>query len=105
MMKTSEAQMQKSAKDQKDRTEKFMAAQTQVQRGVMFANELPPSADAHYAGKGVKLGTADKAVFWYRPKDAKKYRVIYGDLSVREADAAPNVAGAQALPEAGKAKK
>jgi hypothetical protein len=41
----------------------------------------------HYAGKEVKFGDTDKAIFWYRPKDSKTYRVIYGDLSV--ADVAP----------------
>lgn len=40
--------------------------------------------DFHYAGAGVKLGDAGKAIFWYRPKDAKTYRVIYGDLSVKD---------------------
>jgi hypothetical protein len=40
--------------------------------------------DSHYAGAGVKLGDAGKAIFWYRPKDAKTYRVIYGDLSVKD---------------------
>ena len=40
--------------------------------------------DSHYAGAGVKLGDADKAIFWYRQKDAKTYRVIYGDLSVKD---------------------
>ena len=34
--------------------------------------------------KDVKLGDADKAIFWYRPKGAEKYRVIYGDLSVKD---------------------
>jgi hypothetical protein len=33
---------------------------------VVFANQLPPSADAHYAGKGVLLGAADTPIFWYR---------------------------------------
>ena len=46
---------------------------------------------AHYAGKGVSLGAADKPIFWYRPKDGKKYRVIYADLSVRDADTPPSV--------------
>ena len=38
----------------------------------------------HYAGKGVKLGEADKAVFWYKPTDSETYKVIYGDLSVKD---------------------
>ena len=57
----------------------------------MFTVLLPKEADAHYAGKGVSLGAADTPIFWYRPKDAKKYRVIYADLSVREADTPPSV--------------
>ena len=65
-------------------------------RGLSFAFEqLPREADAHYAGKGVKVGAADTPVFWYRPGDAKKYRIIDADLSVREADKAPSVPNAQ----------
>jgi outer membrane lipoprotein-sorting protein len=65
-------------------------------RGLSFAFvQLPREADAHYAGKGVKVGAADTPVFWYRPGGAKRYRVIYADLSVREADKAPSVANAQ----------
>ncbi len=60
--------------------------------GFVFTNSLPPDADMHYAGRGVSLGAADTPVFWYRPKDSKKYRVIYADLSVLDADAAPDVA-------------
>ena len=60
-------------------------------RGLGFVVELPREANAHYAGKGVSLGAPGMPIFWYRPKDAKKYRVIYADLSVREADAPPNV--------------
>ena len=41
---------------------------------------------------------ADTPIFWYRPKDAKKYRVIYADLSVREADTPPSVPNAQPVP-------
>jgi outer membrane lipoprotein-sorting protein len=92
------AQAKKSAKDRAAESLEFMEAQVRVQRGVMFANELPPTADAHYVGKGVSLGAADKPIFWYRPKDAKKYRVIYADLSIREADAPPNVPNAQPVP-------
>jgi hypothetical protein len=75
------------------------------QGGIFFANGLPPEADAHYAGKGVKFGTADKPIFWYRPKNAKNYRVIYADLSVRDADTPPNVPNSQPVPGAAKPKK
>jgi hypothetical protein len=37
-----------------------------------------------YEGRGVKLGDANTPIFWYRPKDSKTYRVIYGDLRVED---------------------
>ena len=37
-----------------------------------------------YRSEGVKLGDADKILFWYRPEGAANYRVLYGDL--HEAD-------------------
>ncbi len=33
-----------------------------------------------YKSEGVKLGDADKILFWYRPEGAATYRGIYGDL-------------------------
>ena len=68
-----------------------------IGRGMTFALELPESADAHYAGKGVKLGEPDRPIFWYKPEGAKTYRVIYADLSVKEAEQSPEVAGAVRL--------
>jgi len=40
-----------------------------------------------YKGEGVKLGDADKIVFWYKPKGADKYRVAYGDLKTGDVTA------------------
>jgi hypothetical protein len=75
-------------------------------RGIAFVFEqLPREADPHYAGKGVKVGGADTPVFWYRPRDAKNYRIAYADLSVREADTAPNVPNAQPVVGASGPKK
>jgi outer membrane lipoprotein-sorting protein len=78
---------------------------SQCHRALRFVVGLPPQADAHYAGKGVKFGAADTPIFWYRPKDAKKYRVIYADLSIRDANAPPKVRNAQSLPKAASPKK
>ena len=50
-------------------------------KGMLFHMQLK---DKHYAGAGVKVGEADKAVFWYLPDGADTYRVIYGDLSVKD---------------------
>ncbi len=33
-----------------------------------------------YRPDGVKLGDADKILFWYRPDGATRYRALYGDL-------------------------
>jgi hypothetical protein len=57
-------------------------------RGLMFFQMIvEEGCNWHYAGKGVKLGDADKPVFWYQPKGAEIYRVIYGDLHVEDVEA------------------
>jgi hypothetical protein len=54
-------------------------------RGFVFFQQLDPTgATWHYAGSGVKLGDASKAIFWYQPKGSASYRVIYGDLSAKD---------------------
>jgi outer membrane lipoprotein-sorting protein len=71
-----------------------------INRGFRFAMELPESADAHYAGKGVKQGTADTPIFWYKPDGSTKYRVISADLTIKDAESAPQIAGAKRLMKA-----
>jgi len=54
--------------------------------GMMFHQMLDAGGiDWHYAGAGVKLGDAATAIFWYQPQGSQTYRVIYGDLSVKDA--------------------
>jgi hypothetical protein len=55
-----------------------------LQNHLLFIRFFKGEGKWHYAGKGVKLGDADTAIFWYRPEDSKTYRVIYGDLSVKD---------------------
>jgi outer membrane lipoprotein-sorting protein len=62
-------------------TQKYM-------QGMMFYNMLGSQNDSHYVGGGVKRGTPDRPIFWYKPTGAEKYRVIYADLSVKEASPA-----------------
>jgi hypothetical protein len=64
--------------------EEIMQLGTQVARGYMFLHVLAQGDGYTYVGKGVKLGEADKPVFWYRPQGAETYRVIYGDLSAKD---------------------
>jgi hypothetical protein len=54
-------------------------------RGLVFFQQLEPNGiDWHYVGKGVEFGDANTAVFLYRPKDSKNWRVVYGDLRVED---------------------
>jgi outer membrane lipoprotein-sorting protein len=53
-------------------------------RGMLFHQILETQGTGHYAGQGVKLGDAGKAIFWYQPEGSETWRVIYGDLSVKD---------------------
>jgi len=55
-----------------------------LQKHILFLRFFQGEGQWYYRGKGVKLGETDKPIFWYRPRDAQTYRVIYGDLHVAE---------------------
>lgn len=55
-----------------------------VERGMRFVLSLAPENDSHYAGKGVKLNTPNRPVFWYKPTPDENYQVIYADLSIKD---------------------
>jgi outer membrane lipoprotein-sorting protein len=80
-----------------DMTRKLMQLSMTIGRGVTFAMQLPDSADAHYAGKGVKRDEPNRPVFWYKPEGSEQYRVIFADLSVKAMENAPRVPGAEAV--------
>jgi len=65
-------------------SEEEMALGKKMQQFLLFTRFFKGEGKWYYRGKGVKLGEADKAIFWYRPKDSKTYRVIYGDLRVED---------------------
>jgi outer membrane lipoprotein-sorting protein len=54
-----------------------------------------------YAGDGVKLGEKTTPILWYKAKDAKMYRVIYGDLHAEDAETAPKPPASPPAPSAG----
>jgi outer membrane lipoprotein-sorting protein len=84
----------KMPKGSDDMTKEMMAEGVAIGRGLQFAMMLPPDADAHYAGKGVKRDGPKTPIFWFKPIGAAQFRVIYSDLSAGDADAAPEVPGA-----------
>jgi outer membrane lipoprotein-sorting protein len=49
-------------------------------KGMLFLQEFEFGGKWGYAGKGVKLGDADKIILWYQPENSQNWRVIYGDL-------------------------
>jgi len=67
-----------------------MQLQQPLARGAAFFATLIESHHCHYQGKGVKLGEADKIVFWWYLKkekaeegaDLDTARVLYGDLRI-----------------------
>lgn len=66
---------------------KKMSEKEQIEMTVTLARafvllQLHPKA--HYAGKGVRLGDKETAIFWFKPKDSKTYKVIYGDLRIED---------------------
>jgi outer membrane lipoprotein-sorting protein len=53
-------------------------------KGMLFHQTLENQGAWNYAGAGVKLGDANTAIFWYQPQGSATYRVISGDLSVKD---------------------
>jgi hypothetical protein len=63
-----------------------MALGMKLSKGLMFIRFFKGEGKWHYAGKGVKLGDANTAIFWYRPAGLRRYHVIYGDLTIEDAN-------------------
>jgi hypothetical protein len=63
-------------------------------KGHMFVMQMKPENDFHYAGDGVKFGDAETPICWWKPDSPEgvvvipeTYRVIYGDLSIKDVSA------------------
>lgn len=55
-----------------------------VQNYLLFTRLFKGEGKWYYRGKGVKLGDGATPIFWYKPRSAATYRVIYGDLRVED---------------------
>jgi len=95
--KTLVRMMGDKVKGEEDISAEVMPISMAIGRGAGFATRLPKSADAHYAGKGVKRDTPDRPIFWYKPEGKQAYRVIYADLTIKEQEQPPQVEGAVRL--------
>jgi len=76
--------MRKKSEELHLSSEEETALGVKIQKWLLFTRSFQGEGKWYYRGKGVKLGEADKAIFWYRPKGSKTYRVIYGDLRVED---------------------
>jgi hypothetical protein len=54
--------------------------------GCEFIERLPKESDYQYVGEDVKFGDANTPVCWWKPPGSKTYRVVYGDLSIRDVE-------------------
>jgi outer membrane lipoprotein-sorting protein len=87
----------KQGKPKDEDIQKLMNEAITIGRGFQFALSLPATAQAHYAGKGVKKDTKDRPIFWYLSEASKRYRVIDATLAIHDADEAPRIEGAVPL--------
>jgi hypothetical protein len=83
-------------KKERDRTpaeDKLVQQQNLADQRLVYPYPIPrfvsrlAHGDWHYVGSGVRLGDRSKVIFWYKPGESKTWRVVYGDLSVKDAAA------------------
>ncbi len=80
-----------TGKPQAEREKQFDEGSRKLHRAMNFMLQVPKDSGWQYGGKGVSIGEAGTPIFWYRPKETTKYRVIYADFSVRDAETPPSV--------------
>src|SRR5207245_10532157 len=49
-----------------------------------FIQDSTVEGSFRYLGKGVRLGDKNRVVCWYKLKPPRSYRIVYGDLSVKD---------------------
>ena len=55
-----------------------------IHKSNLFIASLKSEQDWHYVGASVPFGDSDKPVCWYKPVGSETYRVVFGDLSIKE---------------------
>jgi hypothetical protein len=76
----------KTPEERKAFEAEMMPAAVKIGRAIGAINATTGD-DWHYAGNGAKLDEPNRPVLWYKPTKSEKYRVIYADLTVKEAAA------------------
>jgi len=80
----------KEARDKHGEESSRIVAPIEDDFACMLATEyfvrLPKGSEWQYVGEDVQLGDAKKPVCWWKTPESKTYRVIYGDLSIRDVE-------------------
>ncbi|MFK7736637.1 MAG: hypothetical protein AB8B50_11435 [Pirellulaceae bacterium] len=95
LTKTMQSYIQERMKDGQPDLQELQNQTVSFSRGFTFTMTLMAENDSQYAGADAKPGDSDTPIFWYKPSSQSKFRVIYADLSIKQADKAPQVKGAQ----------
>jgi hypothetical protein len=56
-------------------------------RGLAFIEQVGENGSWRYVGRDVKLGDGTSAVCWWRPAGSATFRVVYGDLRIKDVPA------------------
>ena len=70
-----------------DMSEKAKEVFRSCRGGLRFIEEVKGIGSWHYAGKDVRFGEKDKTVCWWKLPGSETFRVVYGDLTIRDVPA------------------
>lgn len=54
------------------------------QDGLTFIEQVSRNGSWRYAGEGARLGDGSRAICWWQPEGSPTYRVVYGDLQIKD---------------------
>jgi outer membrane lipoprotein-sorting protein len=80
------AKEERTAAEQKyiETMDHYMMAGLNMMPTGHFVKDHTVENSFRYLGKGIKLGDKDRIVCWYKLKSSNTYRVVYGDLSIKD---------------------
>jgi hypothetical protein len=76
--------IEKKTSDPDEEQENMQTFVRSCQGAVIFVTKMKSSNDWNYAGENIKLGDSETAIAWYKPEKSKTYRVIFGNLQVKD---------------------
>lgn len=59
-----------------------------MNRALKFTQRMTDNGQWRYVGKDVQFGDTDTPICWWRPEGSETYRIMYGDLNIRDVEPA-----------------